>query len=186
MLAMSPTVRHFSMPGMPHRSFSIDCRTMLITCDNAQQFNTPSWWRGGRDYVPLTPAEIQRLDLNHMEHPVHDGDHFRVVVRYEHEDVCIFFHKIRHFSIQNMPNRSFSMDSSSMLISCWDGRQFNTPSWWRGNQDYVPLTQAEIRMLDLNHMGHPVHDGDHFRVVIRYNNEDQCIYFKKVVNTPSA
>ena len=91
---MSPTVRHFSMQGMPHRSFSIDCRTMLITCEDGQQFNTPSWWRGVRDYVPLTQAEIQRLDLNHMEHPVHDNGYLRVVIRYNDMDWCIFFQKV--------------------------------------------------------------------------------------------
>ena len=95
MLAMSPTVYHVSIPTMPYLSFSIDSRTMLITCEDGQQFNTPSCgWRGVRDYAPLTPAEIQRLDLNHMEHPVHDNGYLRVVIRYNDMDWCIFFQKV--------------------------------------------------------------------------------------------
>lgn len=91
---MSPTVHHYLMQGLPHRSFSIDSTTMLITCRDDSQFNTPSWWRGNRVYVPLTQAECQSLDLTHMSHPVHDGHHFRVVIRYNDEDCCIYFHKI--------------------------------------------------------------------------------------------
>ena len=93
---------------------------------------------------------------------------------------------VYRYQMSGMPGRSFKIDSTNMLITCDDGRKFNTPCWWLGNKNYLPLSPEETRLLDLNHMGHPVHDGDHFRVVIRYNNEDQCIYFKKVVNTPSA
>ena len=87
MLAM----HHLSMPGMPHLAFSIDSRTMLVTCEDGQQFNSPTWWRlsrnnGSNTYsiinIPVTQDDVQMLDFNHMEDPVRDGDYFSVVIRY--------------------------------------------------------------------------------------------------------
>ena len=107
MLAMSPTVYHVSIPTMPYLSFSIDSRTMLITCEDGQQFNSPSWWRAVRNNgnhtwsihnFPLTQDDIQRLDFNHMRCPDRDEYSFRVFIRYgnqnHHEPRFIHFKKV--------------------------------------------------------------------------------------------
>ena len=84
------------------------------------------------------------------------------------------------YEMRGDPRRSFTIDSTTMHITCQDGCEYNTLSFWRGvNEGYVPMTKAEQESMDLRRIDYPTLDGRHFRFVVPINNENWCVYFER-------
>lgn len=86
------------------------------------------------------------------------------------------------YRLSGDPARSFKINSETMLIECENGKKYDTPSFWHCPKqlgEYVPLTLAERRSMNLKQISYPALLSDqYFRFVCPVNGEPCCVYFK--------
>ncbi len=87
------------------------------------------------------------------------------------------------YRLSGDPARSFKINSETMLIECENGKKYDIPSFWHCPLlgEYVPLTLAERRSMNLKQISYPaLPDDQYFRFVCPVNGEPCCVYFKRL------